>query len=59
MTQWWAYLHVKGTVLVKRFFDRDALDDARESRFAEKVVGPFNAQNQKEAQIKAKKLLAI
>lgn len=56
MNLWWGYLHINGTVQVKRAFgnptlnERD-LDEARESPFVSRVFSPFEAES-REAAIK-------
>ena len=46
---YWGYLHVNGTVHVKRFYDIEEIKDAQESPFVHKVFGPFYCTNTKEA----------
>lgn len=44
--QWWGYLHTSGTLHVKRYhpdFGDGDIDDAYDSPFCAKVMGPFNA----------------
>jgi len=55
--KWWGYLHIKGTINVKRFFSMRDLTEARESDFVERVVGPFNAMDRSDAQQKCRDLL--
>lgn len=55
--QWWGYLHVNGTVQVKRFFDQGDLTEARGSDFVERVVGPFDATDRSDAIVKAREKL--
>lgn len=47
--QWWGYLHVNGTVQVKRYFDERAIEDALASDFVIRVVWPFVAENRDDA----------
>lgn len=50
--QWWGYLHVEGTLQVKRFhpdFGRGDMDDAYSSPFCKNVVGPFDAPDRQVA----------
>lgn len=35
--EWWWYLHINGSIQVKRFYDKRDLDEARESPFVERV----------------------
>lgn len=46
---WWGYIHTNGSVIAKRYYDRAALRDARESTFVNIVVEPFLADNHSEA----------
>lgn len=47
--EWWGYKHVSGTYQAKRYFSRLDIEEARESPFAEIIVGPFLASNREEA----------
>lgn len=49
---WYGYLHVNGTVQVKRWFPTTGhldLEEALESPFVQKVHGPVPADNRKQA----------
>lgn len=46
---WWGYLHVRGTLQAKRYFDKRDLDEAYESDFVAQVVQPFMAKDREEA----------
>lgn len=47
--QWWGYLHTEGTHQAKRYFEPLDIQEANESPFCAKVVGPFMAANRDEA----------
>jgi len=46
---WYGYLHVNGTIHVKRFFDYGDIHEAESSDFVVRVVGPFDAGSRDEA----------
>jgi len=46
---WWGYKHTSGTYQAKRYFGPLDTDEARDSPFCEKVVGPFPAKDREEA----------
>jgi len=46
---WWGYVHVNGSLQVKRFFSEDDLDDARSSPFVDEVIRPFEAESREDA----------
>ena len=46
---WWGYRHINGTLQVKRFFDYQDLNEARESDFVEIVSEIFEAENRQDA----------
>ena len=46
---WWGYIHINGSVQVKRYFNPDDLKEARESDFTEIVQGPFAAATREDA----------
>lgn len=50
---WWGYLHINGSVQVKRYFDERDLDDAYESDFVDLVIQPFPADGRADALEKA------
>ena len=59
INQWWAYLHVNGSVQTKVYFGETDLQCAHESPFVEKVYGPYSAASREEAvEIAKKNLLA-
>lgn len=47
--KWWGYIHVNGSLQVKRYFDKQDLEEARSSDFLESVKGPFEAEDKDEA----------
>lgn len=47
--EWWGYLHVHGSVHVKRYFGKDDIIEANESPFCKKVVGPIMASDREDA----------
>jgi len=50
MLEWYGYLHVMGSVHLKRYFgDRGDIDEAIESDFVVFVKGPFEAESRQEA----------
>jgi len=57
--QWWAYLHINGTVQVKRFFDQGDLDEARQSDFVVRVVGPFAVDSREQALAEGARRLGV
>jgi len=46
---WWGYLHVNGTVQVKRFFDNRDLIEACESPFVQAVCTPMPCEDRADA----------
>lgn len=46
---WWGYKHESGTLQAKRYFDSRDTDEAHESPFVIKVVGPFPATDREDA----------
>lgn len=46
---WYGYMHVSGSIHLKRYNDSGDIDEARESDFVEQVYGPFAAKTQSEA----------
>ncbi len=46
---WWGYIHINGSVQVKRFFDQRDIDEALESDFVERTFGPFEVENREAA----------
>ena len=55
--KWWGYLHINGTVQVKRFFRITDLDDARESEFVLAVTWVFDATDREDALRQAEEIL--
>ena len=51
INRWWGYLHVSGSISVKRYFDAEQISEAKNSPFVEKVIEPFEAKNREEALI--------
>lgn len=52
MGQWWGYRHINGGVQVKPYhptFGEGDMDDAHESPFVKKAIGPFDAESRNEA----------
>ena len=49
MNEWWGYLHMNGSIQVKRYYDADDLKFALESDFVVRVCGPFDALNRFDA----------
>lgn len=47
--QWWGYLHTSGTIQAKPYFEPLDIQEARQSPFCDKVVGPFEASDRDEA----------
>ena len=47
--KWWGYLHVNGSIQVKRFFDQRDIDEANESDFVQKTTQPFDAVDRNDA----------
>jgi len=56
---WWGYLHINGSIQVKRFFDQLDIDDAEKSPFVEKITSVFEASNRDEAIRIAKQSLGL
>jgi hypothetical protein len=46
---WWGYLHVDGSLHVKRFFDIKDIEEAVESSFVKSVHGPWEVSSREEA----------
>ena len=49
MNKWWGYIHVNGTIQVKRYFDKEDIEEAKISPFVARVFGAFDAKNREEA----------
>ncbi len=43
--EWYAYQHVGGAIITKRYYDSVDIKEARKSDFVSKVTGPFEAKN--------------
>jgi hypothetical protein len=54
---WWGYLHTSGTLQAKPYFEPLDIQEAQESPFCEKVVGPFQAYGRDEALLIVESLL--
>lgn len=46
---WWGYLHVDGSVLLKRYYNQDDIYEAEDSGFVVDIYGPFEADTRDEA----------
>lgn len=46
---WWGYKHTSGTYQAKRYFAPIDIQEAQESPFCERAVGPFEAEDRDEA----------
>lgn len=49
MNLWWGYLHINGSIQVKRYFDDRDLDEAIESPFVSRVITKFQANDRDQA----------
>lgn len=49
MDQWWGYLHISGTIHVKRYLGPLDIEEAEESDFCQRVYGPFDAIDRDDA----------
>lgn len=54
---WWGYQHQSGSLHVKRYFDKQDIEEAEESPFCEIVIPPFEANDREEALIILKEKL--
>lgn len=52
--QWWGYVHINGSLQVKRYFSTRDLVEARESPFVKSVYGPWEASGRDDAISKLK-----
>jgi len=59
MNKWWGYEHVNGSLQAKRYFDERDLQEARESDFVARVVGPFGCDTREEALQRIAKALGV
>jgi len=57
--KWWGYIHVNGSLQVKRFFGWQDMEEADESSFVKKTAGPFEAKNRQDALTKLKEELCL
>jgi len=57
MNKWYGYLHINGSVQVKRFFSIEDIDEARESDFVQKVTWMFDATDREDAIRQATEIL--
>lgn len=57
--KYWAYLHSNGTIQLKRWFGdhKDYTEDCRGNPFVQKVVPPFDALNEDDAEHYATRIL--
>lgn len=46
---WWGYLHISETFQAKRYFEPLDIQEAKDSPFCRKAVGPFEAEDRDEA----------
>lgn len=53
--QWWGYVHVNGSLQLKRYFSTRDLDEARESPFVKSVHGPWEVSDRDDALDKLKR----
>ena len=51
---WWGYVHINGSIQVKRYFDPLDIDEAHESPFVKEVYGPWDCAGREEAIAKVK-----
>jgi len=58
INQWWGYKHLNGSIQVKIYWGEKDIEEARESRFCEKVLGPFTARSREEALLKLEQRLS-
>lgn len=49
MNKWWGYVHVNGSLHVKRYFSPEDINEANDSPFVEHVYGPWECLNADEA----------
>lgn len=47
--RWWGYLHINGSIQVKRYFDNSYQQDCTESNFVVNWTQPFEAESRAEA----------
>ena len=51
---WWGYVHINGSIQVKRFYGWDDITEAEESDFVKEVIRPFVSPNREDALAQAK-----
>lgn len=49
MFKWWGYVHVNGSLQVKRYFGPKDIEEAKESPFVKDTYGPWECLNRDEA----------
>ena len=49
MNKWWGYLHVEGTLHVKRYFGPVDISEAQKSSFVDIMAGPWECSSREEA----------
>jgi len=49
MLKWWGYIHIDGSIHVKRFIDFGDILEAQSSDFVKSITGPFEANSRSEA----------
>lgn len=55
--QWYAYKHVNGSIIPKRYFSPMDITEVRESSFVEEVRGPIEGTREDAAMLFAKERL--
>jgi hypothetical protein len=54
---WWGYIHVNGSVKVKRYLDSEDMREAANSGFVKKIFTEFSATSLADAQKKLKRVM--
>jgi len=57
--KWWAYIHVNGSIQLKRYFDVRDLTEAAESPFVKDIIQPFDAFDREAALAHVKQVMGI
>lgn len=57
MNKWWGYLHINGSLQVKRYFSPEDIMEAHESPFVDAVAGPWECSGREGALEKLKAVL--
>jgi hypothetical protein len=57
-TEWYGYLHVNGSVHVKRFFDIEDLQEVSASPFVKVWRGPWECESRDAALVKLREALS-